>query len=41
MTIIGSRICFFALLIIGVMADGAAKRGLGANDDVLITVSAT
>lgn len=36
----GSRICSIALLVIGVMADGAAKRGLGANDDVLITVSA-
>lgn len=32
--------CFAALLIIGVTANGAPKRGLGANDDVLITVSA-
>lgn len=41
MTRLGYRICFFALLIISVMADGAPKRGLGANDDVLITVGAT
>lgn len=34
------RACLAALLIIGVMANGAPKRGLGANDDVLITVSA-
>lgn len=37
---IGPSTCFLALLTIVVMADGAPKRGLGANDDVLITVSA-
>lgn len=40
MTNLGFRTCFIALLIISVIADGAPKRGLGANDDVLITVSA-
>lgn len=39
MTNSGHRSCFFALLSIGVMSIGAPKRGLGANDDVLITVS--
>lgn len=40
LTKIESSAYFAALLIIGVMANGAPKRGLGANDDVLITVSA-
>lgn len=34
------RTGFMILLIISVMADGLPKRGLAANDDILITVSA-
>ena len=35
------RTCLISLLITSVVADGTPQRGLGANDDVVLTVGTT